>query len=75
MFEQDVLAFRNFRKENRALACETLSGDRFQIKQISVKGVDVSIKFSDGTLSKPAMLKSIESFWDAKSLQNYLLKL
>lgn len=70
----EVMSFRNSKKDKFALACQTVSGDRFVVRRVEVKLTDVWVKFADGTTAKPETLEFMERFTDAKAMQKFLLK-
>ena len=74
MNEFDVMAHRNFKNDNRFLCAETVSGARFIVSQIKIEGCNVSVKFSDGTICKPEMMTTIQSFkpGELKRVQEFL---
>ncbi len=75
MNEFDVMGFRRTPKEKvgSLLCCELINGNRFRVKRIEVKGVDVLVKLSDGTSAKPDAIKQIQEFRDAVAAQQFLL--
>ncbi|MDQ3750436.1 MAG: hypothetical protein M3367_15685 [Acidobacteriota bacterium] len=75
MNEFDVMSFRRKPKEkkNTILCCEARNGNRFIVKQIEVKGTDVTAKLSDGTSAKPDVLSVIYEFSNVADAQSFLL--
>lgn len=77
MNDFEVMQYKESLKEKVILCCETVSNDRFIIKQISLKDAVVLVKFADGTIAQTQMLREILGFGESeiRKAQNYLLKL